>query len=152
MSFLEYPEYMYEIVNTGGLVELGTYTVNTYKQISNVQVTMLFNNTSLFTNEQVRLSCNRASQSDTITSEWITPKTAITDFLGDVSWIGNLRFDFNRQNLQDLDTLQIFLETTNYSFDQQGTQIGAIINYLDSNGQPEVLDNKAGYLNVFGYQ
>ena len=152
MSFEEYPDYMYEIVNTGGKVELGTYTINNYKQISNITLTMIFYRTDLFTTERVRLSCERSSQSDTINSEWLTPLASIEGFTDDNHWIGFLRFDFGRQNLQDLDTLQLFLEADNYTHNQAGTQIGAIINYLDANGMPEVNGDKAAYSNVFGYE
>lgn len=152
MSFQEFPDYMYEIVNTGGLVELGTYTINNYKQISNITVTTVFYRTDLFTTERVRLSCDRSSQSDTITSNWFTPLTSISDFTDQNHWIGNIRFDFARENLQDSDTLKLFLETSNYTHSQAGTQIGAIINYLDTVGAPEVNSTKAAYSNVFGYE
>lgn len=152
MSFLEYPNYLYEIVTTGGTTELGTWTINTYKQASNVTLTMLFYRTDLFTNERVRISAERSSQADTILTDWLTPATAIADFTTDQHWIGAIRFDYARQNLQDGDTLQLFLETENYTWNPSGIQIGAIINYLDSTGVPEVLDNKAAYANVFGYE
>lgn len=153
MSFLEYPNYLYEIVTTGGTTELGTWTINNYKQASNVVLTMLFYDTGSFTSERVRISAERSSQADTIISDWLRPATAIADFTSTDHWIGAIRFDYGRQNLQDGDTLQLFLETENYTWNPSGIQIGAILNYVDATtGVPEVLDTKAAYANVFGYE
>lgn len=152
MSFQEFPNYLYEIVNTGGTTSVGTFTSNSYKQISAVTLPMIFYQTSLFTNQRVRISMTRSSQADTIVSSWFNPKTAIADFLDSDHWIGFIRFDFARQNIQDGDVLGVSIETENYTHSIGGTEIGAISNFLDDVTGEFDVDIKASYVNIFGYE
>lgn len=152
MSIRKFPNYLYEIVNTGGSVDIGSFTIDGYKQISNVTLPMIFYRTDLFINQQVRVSIERPSQSDTIVSSWFNPLNSIDTFLESDHWLGWVRLDLARQNILDTEVLSLSIETQNYTHLIGGTQIGVIENYLDSSGIFEVLGNKAAYAKIFGYQ
>lgn len=154
MSFKDFPDHLYELVTTGATTELGTYTINGYKQLSNVTLTMIFKDTASFTNERVRLVVERSSRPlELVGSEWFYPAMAIEDFTDANDWIGAVRFDFARENLQDQETGRIYIEADNYLFDQLGIQISAVLNYInESTKVVDVTDTTAAYLNIFGYQ
>ena len=152
MSIQQYPEYLFELASQGGLVELGDFTCNGYKQLSNVTLTMIFYRTDLFSNQRIRVGVDRTSQPGIIYSDWLTPSNSISGFTTNQHWFGNVRFDFSRQNLQNLDGLTLYLDTENYVYANGGTQLGVILNYLDSSGNIVVNSNQAGNAEIFGYQ
>lgn len=148
MSFQKFPEYMYEIVVRTGEVELGTYTVDQDGELTNVYVSILIDNVNLLSDERIYLRAIRSSHTGLpITSESIL----VSDFAtGSESWIGNVRFDFKNQPIKASDTLQIFLGTSNYAYDDQGVIIGSIQNFINSStGQFDVLRTNASYLTLF---
>jgi len=153
MTFQKFPEYMYELVNTGGEIELGTITIDDSSELTAQFVTMIFYRTDLFTTEGVRLRLVRSNIAGTpVYSDWLTP-ASITSFTDTNHWIGHLKFDFSREQLKASTTCQIFLETQNYSHDYSGTQIGVILNYINaSTGQFDVLSTNGFYQTQFAYR
>lgn len=153
MTSKKFPEYMYEIVNLGGETELGTITVDDSGEITAHIVTMVFYRTDLFTNEQVRLRLVRSNIPGTpIYSSWVTP-TAISNFTDANHWIGDLKFDFARQQVNASTSIQVFLETQNYTHDYPGTQLGVILNFINaSTGQFDVLPTNGFYQTQFAYR
>jgi hypothetical protein len=145
MSLQKFPDYMYEIVVDSGEVELGTYTIDENGELTNLYVTMMINGVSSIANEAVYMRCIRSSSPGTpIQSSSILVSSFVT---GSQSWMGKVRFDFDKQSLKSGDTIQIFLGTTSYT--RGATEIGAILNYIGSSGTFEVTDNKAAYLTLF---
>lgn len=144
---------MYELVNTGGEIELGTITTQESGELDSHFVTMIFYRTDLFTTEAVRLRLVRSNVPGTpVYSSWVTP-SAITGFTSTNYWIGNLKFDFSRESMKASTTCQMFLETQNYSHDYSGTQIGVILNYINaSTGQFDVLSTNGFYQTQFAYR
>lgn len=144
---------MYEIVNTGGETELGKYTVTSQGELSNCYLSMIFYRTDLFSNEGVRLRIVRSNAPSTpVYSSWVTPSTVISNFTDSNYWIGNVRFDFNRQQLNTSTTYDLYLETQNYTHDYSGIQIGSIMNFINNGtGQFSVTNNTASYNSHFVY-
>ena len=137
---------MYEIVVETGEVEVGTYTVDADGELSNLYLVMLFNGVPSFVNETIYLRVVRSTFTGTpVQSSNVTVASVIS---GSQSWIGNVRFDFNKETLTSGETIQVFLGTGSYT--RGSTEIGAILNYLDSAGSSfEVLANKGSYLTLF---
>lgn len=153
MSFKKFPNYMYEIVNTGGTVELGNYTIPLDSEASNLYLAMIFYRTDLFTTEQVRLRLERSDfPAIPIFSDWVRPNQVIGNFLESQHWIGNLRFTMNREQLNASTTYDLFLETQNYTHDSGGTQIGSILNFIDpATGAFDVRLTTGAYNTTFSY-
>jgi len=151
MSFKKFPEYMFEIVNTGGAVSMGGITAPGDREISNIYLSMVFYRTDLFTDEMVRLNVSRSIAGDTISSLWVTPASIIDDFTSLNHWVGNVRFDFDRENIIEGESLSVELETANYTHDYSGTQIGAIMNFINSSGQFEPTTSTSAYMTLFSY-
>lgn len=151
MSFKKFPDYMFEIVNTGGTVSMGGLTSPSNSDISNIYIAMIFYDTSLFSTERIRLNVGRSTAADTISSSWVTPSSVITDFTTTDHWIGNVRFDFDRFNILTGESLAVELETDNYTYNVSGTQIGAIMNYINSSGQFEPTTATSAYMTLFSY-
>lgn len=145
---------MYEIVNTGGEVELGTYSIGDDSELINLYMAMIFYETSSFTNEQVRVRVERSDAvSSPLYSDWITVKTFIDGFTDTDHWIGNILFSFSREQINSSTTYTLYLETNNYTHDALGIQIGTIINFINpSTGAFEVTSNRAAYNTTFSYR
>ena len=154
MTSQKFPEYMYEIVNLGGETELGTITIDDSGELTAHLVSMIFYRTDLFTNEGVRLRLVRSNIPATpVYSDWVTPASAISNFTDTNYWVGDLKFDFAREQLKASTTCQIFLETQNYTHDYSGTQLGVILNYINaSTGQFDVLPTNGFYQTQFAYR
>lgn len=144
MSIQKFPNYMYEAVVDTGEIELGTYTIDANGELTNIYLTMLINEISSLNNEQVYLRCVRSSFTGTPIQ---SSNVLVSGFASGSSWIGNVRFDFDKQSLKANDTMQVFLGATNYT--RGPVEIGAILNYIGSDGSFEVLANKAAYLTIF---
>lgn len=153
MTLQKFPEYMWEIYNTGGEIELGTLTIAASGGLTAQTVTMIFYRTDLFTNERFRLRFVRSNAVSTpLYSNWITPGNLITNFLITNYWIGDVRFDFSREQLNASTTVQVFLETDNYTHDYNGTQIGVVLNYINAGtGQFDSLSSNGFYTQTFKY-
>lgn len=145
MSLKKFPDYMYEIVIDTGEVELGTYTIDADGELTNLYLTMMINGVSSLTNEAVYLRAIRSSFTGTPIQSTSIDVTSFAS--GSASWMGKVRFDFNKQTLNQGDTIQIFLGTQNYT--RGAVEIGSILNYIGSSGSFEVLANKAAYLTLF---
>lgn len=144
---------MYEFVNTGGAIEVGTYTINESGEMSADWLVLKFHRTDLFATEQVRLRVERSNAPSTpFYSSWVTPKNVIDGFTDTNHWIGRVRFDYDKQQMTGGTTVKIFLETQNYTYADGGTQIGAIAKYLDSSGEFDVIVNTAAYKAQFLYR
>lgn len=154
MTIKKFPNYMYEICNLGGESELGTYSIISSGEMDADYATMIFYRTDLFTTEQVRFRFVRSNApSLPVYSSWITPKTAISNFDDTQHWIGRLKFDYDRQAMTAGTTVRVYLETQNYTHDHSGTQIGAIMKYINSgNGTFDVKPNTAAYKAQFLYR
>lgn len=150
MSFQKFPDYMYEILCTGGNVELGTFTIDDSGELTNSYATMIFYRTDLFTTEQIRLRYDRSNApSIPVYSDWITPAN-ITGFTSTNYWIGNVRFDFNNEAVKAASTVNLYLETSGYTHDHSGTQIGSIMNYIDTaTGAFDVVATRPSFNNLF---
>ena len=153
MSIEKFPEYMYELVKTGGDIELGTITIDDSGELASHLTTMIFYRTDLFTTEGVRLRLVRSNIAGTpVYSSWVTP-ASIATFTDTNYWIGDIRFDFAREQLKASTTCQVFLETQNYTHDHSGTQLGVILNYINaSTGQFDVLSTNGFYQTQFSYR
>jgi len=153
MTFQKFPEYMYELVNTGGEIELGTLTIDDSGELTAHLVTMIFYRTDLFTTEGVRLRLVRSNIAGTpVYSSWVTPAN-ISTFTDTNYWIGDIKFDFSREQLKASTTCQVFLETQNYTHSYSGTQLGVILNYINaSTGQFDVLSTNGFYQTQFSYR
>jgi hypothetical protein len=145
MSLKKFPDYMYEVVVDTGEVELGTYTIDADGELTNLYVTLMINGVSNLTTEKVYLRCVRSSFTGTPVQSTSIDVTSFAT--GSTAWMGKVRFDFTNQTLNAGDTMQVFLGTQNYT--RGSTEIGSILNYLDSSGAFEVLLNKAAYLTLF---
>lgn len=145
---------MYEIVNTGGEVELGTYTVDADGEVSNLLLAMIFYRTDLFTTQGVRLRLVRSDfPAIPIYTDWVTPSSYISDFTDDTHWIGNVKFNIARKQLNSGTTYGLFLETQNYTHDALGLQIGSILNFIDpATGAFDVRLNTGSYNTTFSYR
>lgn len=154
MTFQKFPNYMYEIVNLGGETEQGTYTVSESGELSNLVATMIFYRTDLFTTERFRLRLVRSNAPSTpVYSDWVSPVDSIDNFLGSNYWLGDVRLDFDKQQMTGATTFQVFLETENYTHDYSGTQIGSILHFIDNaTGQFQVIPNTANYQSNFLYR
>lgn len=153
MSIKKFPEYMNAIINIGGENSLGTFTIEADGEISNIYAMMIFYRTDLFTNEQIRIRGVRALFPGTpIYSEWVQPSIYISNFTNTNHWLGRVRFDFSREQIQESDTIEFFLETQNYTYAPNGTEIGSIYNYIDGSGQFSVVTTTAIYNEIFSYR
>lgn len=152
MAFKQYPEDLFEYVVTGTPLEVGSYAISTYQQLTAIHMALSLYRTDLLTTEQVRLSIDRDSQSDTITSDWLS----LTDLTGLTSggnhWRGLVRFDFNRENISSSDTLDISIETQNYTHALSGTQICVLLDFLDSSGAISYSLPGEAYVELYGYE
>lgn len=142
---------MYEIVNTGVEAELGTYTISANGELTYQYMTMIFYRTDIFNDEAVRLKIVRSNAPATpIYSLWVTPSEAISNFTESDHWLGDVRFDFASEAFTAGSTSQVFLETQNYTHSLGGTQIGAIMKYINSStGQFEVISDTGAYKSQF---
>lgn len=145
---------MYEIVNTGGETEQGTYTVDQSGELTSLVSTMIFYRTDLFTTQKVRLKVVRSNApSLPVYSNWVVPNESIETFIDSNHWLGDLRFDFDRQQMKGGSTYQVFLEAANYTHNEGGTQIGTILNFINTaTGQFDVIPNTANYQSNFLYR
>lgn len=153
MSFERYPEYMYEIVNQGPASGLGVFTITDNGEIDSIQGSFIFYRTDLFTTEQIRLKVTRSDFPATpIYSEYFTC-ASIENFTTNNHWIGKVKFNFARQALNAGSTVTIELETQNYTHTPgNGTEIGAILKFVDSSGAISLNANEAADLTIFQYR
>ena len=153
MTSKKFPNYLFEAVLTGGDIELGTFTIDESGELDSYVMTMIFYRTDLFTTEGFRLKLVRSNIATPIVSQVFTPSTEISNFQDTSYWLGDVKFSFDRQALKLGTTVNVKLEGIAYSHSHSGTQVGALLNYIDSStGQFDVASNKAAYVNQFIYR
>lgn len=154
MTIKKYPNYLYEIVNLGGEAEIGTYSIIESGEMDCDYATVIFYRTDLFTDEEVRFRFVRSNvPSLPVYSDWIKPAKVIPNFVGTQHWMGRLKFPYDRQQMTAGTTVRVFLETQNYVHVFGGTQIGAIMNYINKNdGTFDVRPDTAAYKAQFLYR
>lgn len=148
MSIKSFPRYMYEIYAKESSINLGKSKLPETGELVSTRLMLIFYRTDLFTNQQVRL--RSIASFDLYESAWITPATDIEGFTDSNYWMGFVNFSYPsglgyKNNVQLTHTL----ETTGYTHSHTGTQIGAIVNYIDQNDSFngfDVIHDTAAYM------
>jgi hypothetical protein len=153
MAINNFPENLFENVVTATPLPIVSITGTTYQALAGIHVMMSLYRTDLVTDEQVRLSVDRNSQSDTITSDWFS-LSSISNLNESANnyWLGWVRFSFARQNVASSDTLDVSIETNNYAFSSSGTQIACISEYLNGSGAISYTLPGPARVKLYGYR
>lgn len=148
MSFKKFPDHLYELVLSADKIPLGTFTVDQDAEIEHVYMTAMVRDVPSISTEAIYLYAVRSSfPAIPIQSSSVLVSSFVS---GPDCWVGNVRFDFSRQALKASDTIDLYLGANDYSFDNFGTQISAVLNYIDTGTQQfNVSSDKAAYLNIF---
>lgn len=152
MAILNFPKDLFETVVVEPSAPIGQITNTTYQQLAGFHIFLSLWRTDLFTNEQIRLSIDRTSRGDTINSAWFSLSDITTLGTNGNYWRGRIRFEFGRENIAASDTLDLTIETQNYTHSLSGTQIGVIQRYLNTSGAinytlPDISDFR-----MYGYR
>ena len=131
MSHEQLPEELFALpVNTGSVLYCGPFSVDV-RELLYAEVELVKFGTR-GGSEQARL--NVYSRSDMAVLLYSSSWRSLSDLTGiddASSWIGRVRFDFNRQNLNPLNTLHVGLELDNYTRNGNVFFVAARMDYPD---------------------
>lgn len=103
------------VFDSNETIELGQFKPSVNGELGNIRAELLVHG-NFSSNERIRCKIGQSSDDSApyATSEWVNV-TSFDDSNGSNDWIGWVRFDFNRENINKNQTYYIWLETDNYT-------------------------------------
>lgn len=159
MSFRQFSEYQYiRVMNTSEVIKLGGFKISTNHELKYMRVLTYINGT-LSGSEQLRVNIysNPGQTKKIMHSSWIDLNGTIENETGSIvtgNWLGLIRFDFDRQNINKNIFYYAGVESTSYSRNGDTFYIGFSHDYpfpRYSDGSTASYESNLAF-EIFGYE
>lgn len=159
MSFRHFSEYQYiRAMDTGEMIKLGGFKLGTSHEIGHMRV-LLFINGTLGGSEQLRVNIysNRGQSKKIFHSSWSSLNNTIENENGTIisgNWLGLLRFDFDRQNINKNFYYYASVESNSYTRNGNTFYLGFAHDYpfpRYSTGANAAYESNLAF-EIFGYE